>query len=57
MFGLLGGMANLVAVNIKRKDAEVTSHGFSMFLNHKRIKLQVCHIEQFGGVIFFSLVN
>ena len=56
MFGLLGGMANLVAVNIKRKDAE-ESHGFSMFLDPKRIKLQVCHIEQFGGVIFFSLVN
>ena len=57
MFGLLGGMANLVAVNIKRKDAEVASHGFSLFLDPKRIKLQVCHIEQFGGVIFFSLVN
>ncbi|XP_066323473.1 uncharacterized protein [Miscanthus floridulus] len=33
-------MANLVAVNIKRKDAEVASHGFSLFLDPKRIKLQ-----------------
>jgi hypothetical protein len=57
VFGLLGGMANLVVVNIKRKDAEVASHGFSLFLDPKRIKLQVWHMEQFGGVIFFSLVN
>ncbi|KAF8692014.1 hypothetical protein HU200_039961 [Digitaria exilis] len=33
-------MANLVAMNIKRKDAEVASHGFSIFLDPKRIKLQ-----------------
>ncbi|PUZ50605.1 hypothetical protein GQ55_6G070800 [Panicum hallii var. hallii] len=33
-------MANLVAVNIKRKDAEVASHGFAIFLDPKRIKLQ-----------------
>ncbi|KAG0530267.1 hypothetical protein BDA96_05G171300 [Sorghum bicolor] len=33
-------MANLVAVNIKRKDAEVASHGFSTFVDPKRIKLQ-----------------
>jgi hypothetical protein len=57
VFGLLGGMANLVVVNIKRKDAEVASHGFSLFLDPKRIKLQVWHMAQFGGVIFFSLVN
>ncbi|WVZ94489.1 hypothetical protein U9M48_040376 [Paspalum notatum var. saurae] len=34
-------MANLVAMNIKRKDAEVASHGFSIFfVDPKRIKLQ-----------------
>ncbi|CAO2206167.1 unnamed protein product [Urochloa humidicola] len=34
-------MANLVAMNIlKRKDAEVASHGFAIFLDPKRIKLQ-----------------
>ena len=37
----LGSMANLVAMNIKRKDAEVASHGFTIFLDPKRIKLQV----------------
>ena len=37
----LGSMANLVAMNIKRKDAEVASHGFAIFLDPKRIKLQV----------------
>jgi hypothetical protein len=41
-------MVNLVAMNIKRKDAEVASHGFSMFLDPKRIKLQVWHMEPFG---------
>ncbi|TVU43318.1 hypothetical protein EJB05_09777, partial [Eragrostis curvula] len=34
-------MANLVvAMNVKRKDAEVASHGFSIFLDPKRVKLQ-----------------
>ncbi|KAL6659275.1 hypothetical protein ACP70R_003315 [Stipagrostis hirtigluma subsp. patula] len=33
-------MANLVAMNIKRKDAEVASHGFCILLDPKRIKLQ-----------------
>ncbi|TKW08297.1 hypothetical protein SEVIR_6G020400v4 [Setaria viridis] len=33
-------MANLVAMNIKRKDVEVASHGFATFLDPKRIKLQ-----------------
>ncbi|CAL5011068.1 unnamed protein product [Urochloa decumbens] len=33
-------MANLVAMNIKRKDAEAVSHGFAIFLDPKRIKLQ-----------------
>ena len=48
-------MANLVAVNIKRKDAEVASHGFSTFLDPKRIKLQVWHMEQFGGCDFLFI--
>ncbi|CAO2200988.1 unnamed protein product [Urochloa humidicola] len=34
-------MAKLVAMNIiKRKDAEVASHGFVIFIDPKRIKLQ-----------------
>ncbi|CAO2176088.1 unnamed protein product [Urochloa humidicola] len=34
-------MANLVVMNIvKRKDAEVASHGFVIFIDPKRIKLQ-----------------
>ncbi|PWZ45477.1 hypothetical protein Zm00014a_015045 [Zea mays] len=33
-------MADLVAVGIKRKDAEVGSHGFPMLLGPKRIKLE-----------------
>jgi hypothetical protein len=35
-------MVNLmVAVNTKRKDSEVAGHGFSIFLDPKRAKLQV----------------
>ncbi|CAO2187427.1 unnamed protein product [Urochloa humidicola] len=33
-------MANLVVVNIKRKDAELASRGFVIFLDPKRIKQQ-----------------
>ncbi|KAL6843305.1 hypothetical protein ACP4OV_027018 [Aristida adscensionis] len=37
---------NLVAMNIKRKDAEIASHGFSVFFDPKRIKLQDAEIPQ-----------
>lgn len=42
-------MADLVAVGIKRKDAEVGSHGFPMLLGPKRIKLEVRQLATDGS--------
>lgn len=42
-------MADLVAVGIKRRDAEVGSHGFPILLGPKRIKLEVRQLATDGS--------
>jgi hypothetical protein len=50
VFGLVvRTMADLVAVGIKRRDAEVGSHGFPILLGPKRIKLEVRQLATDGS--------
>jgi hypothetical protein len=49
-------MANLVAMNVKRKDAEVSSHGFAIFLDPKRIKLQVRQVASSHTLITVKIL-
>jgi hypothetical protein len=52
-------MANLmvVEVNTKRKDAEVAGHGFSIFLDPKRAKLQVWNLRFAGHFVLSSYIS